>query len=153
MSTSRSILWGWVEDLGLRHQGVILTAIRGCDGVAKHDVSKPVMRAIRAVTLIPFDARELSEPKGFMYYEAGYEFRQAIVAFAKNMDEYPSHFVWHVIHACEVIGYCHGWDYVREDFRFAYGHLIKKFHVNPESKEEMEARLTEDRVASNTVAG
>lgn len=148
-----NILQHWVAELGLRHQGVILTGIRGCDGVAKHDVSKPLMRAIRAVALVPFDPRELTEPKGFMYYAAGYEFRQSASAFAKNMDEYPSHFVWHVIHACEVIGYCHPNETVAADFCYAYTALINKFHVRPESKATMEERLTEDRVASNTVAG
>jgi hypothetical protein len=151
-SKTRSILYDWVQELGLRHQGVLLASIRGCDGVAKHDPSKAVMRAIRAVVLVPFDARELVEPKGFMYYEPD-AFIEGINTLAKGMDEYPVHFIWHLIHAVEVIGYKHPEASVRYVFHAGYYKLVKKFHVQPESEQAMDSRLTEDRIKDNTVAG
>jgi hypothetical protein len=66
--------------------------MRGCDGCPKQDATKPIMRAIRAITLVPFDARELSEPKGYMYYEEK-SFWEALIAVSKSLDEYPIHFI------------------------------------------------------------
>jgi hypothetical protein len=147
---TKSILHTWVTQLGLRHQGVLLTAIRGCDGAAKHDPSKPIMRAIRCTVLVPFDARELTEPKGFMYFEP-HTFNEAIRDFSKNLDEYPLHFVLHVMHALELIGYKMP-NNDRHTFLSGYLLLVKKFHLTPESELELDARLTEDRIASGTVA-
>jgi hypothetical protein len=148
----KSILHDWVTELGLRHQGVLLTAIRGCDGVQKHDPSKPIMRAIRAMVLVPFDQRELTEPKGFMYFEPSL-FEDSIKSLSKSMDEYPMHFILHVIHALEVIGYCHPERWVRDHFEWAYRLLVEKVHFLPETRDLMNVRLTEDRVANGTVAG
>lgn len=147
-----SILQPWVTELGLRHQGVLLTAVRGCDGVAKHDVSKPVMRAIRATVLVPFDDRELTEPKGFIYFEHQ-AFKEGVEVLAKNLDEYPVHFVFHVIHALEVIGYKHPLSSIGYPFLYAYRRMVEKFHLNTETREQLDTRLCEDRVKNGTVAG
>ena len=49
-----SILQSWITDLGLRHQGVLLTAVRGCDTVPKEHVSKKLTRAYRGEILMPY---------------------------------------------------------------------------------------------------
>jgi hypothetical protein len=149
---TRSILYDWVQELGLRHQGVILAAMRGCDGVGKQDVTKPIMRAIRAVTLVPFDARELIEPKGYMYFEQD-SFLEAIKVVSKSMDEYPLHFILHMLHALEIIGYKHPISSVRAAFQYGYERLVKKMHLRPEMEGVMNERLTEDRIKDGTVAG
>lgn len=149
---TRSILYDWVQELGLRHQGVLLAAMRGCDGVGKQDVTKPIMRAIRAVTLVPYDARELREPKGYMYFEPD-NFREAVNTFKKSMDEYPLHFILHMIHALEIIGYKHPLAGVRAAFQYGYETLVYKMHLRPEMESHMDTRLTEDRIKDNTVAG
>lgn len=149
---TRSILYDWVQELGLRHQGVLLAAQRGCDGVGKQDVTKPIMRAIRAVTLVPYDARELYESKGYMYFEPT-SFREAVAAVSKSMDEYPLHFILHLIHGLEVIGYKHPeWD-IRAVFYAAYCKLVTKFHMTPETEQHLDERLTEDRIKDGSVAG
>lgn len=142
----------WVSKLGLRHQGTLLTGVRGCDTAHKHDPSKPVMRAIRWALFVAYDERELTEPKGFMFYEPA-NFTEAVRELAKNMDHYPSHFIWHMIHAIEVIGYCHPDAGVRAKFNWAYVTFVEKYHVNPETEFQMHRRLHEDRVAKGTVAG
>lgn len=131
---------------------MILAAQRGCDGVGKQDVTKPIMRAIRAVTLVPYDARELFEPKGYMYFEPN-SFNEAVAVVSKSMDEYPLHFILHMIHGLEVIGYKHPDHDVRLHFINAYRKLVRKFHMMPESEHDLDARLTEDRIKDNSVAG
>jgi hypothetical protein len=170
----KSILHDWVMDLPLRHQGVLLTGIRGCDGVPKHDLSKPVMRAIRFFVLINYDMRETICETGFTYWDPK-AFREGVEILAKNLDEYPVHFVFHMLHALEVIGYHfpvgafihepeyaerltkdgHGLaqaeDYCGTLFRWAYEKLVRKFHLNSETYDQLQARLHEDRVADKTV--
>lgn len=148
----QSMVQEWVTELGLRHQGTLFTGVRGCDTAPKHDVTKPLMRAIRFAIFVAFDPRELTEPKGFMFYTPE-SFAETVREFSKSMDHYPSHFIWHAIHAIEVIGYKHPDVATRQQFRHAYYTLVHKFHVNPEAEEEMDRRLTEDRVAQGTVAG
>lgn len=148
----QSMVQDWVTELGLRHQGTLFTGVRGCDTAPKHDVTKPLMRAIRFAIFVAFDPRELTEPKGFMYYTPE-SFAETVRDFSKSMDHYPSHFVWHAIHAIEVIGYKHPNIILRDSFSHAYRLLVGKFYVNPETEEQMDERLTEDRVAKGTVAG
>lgn len=140
-----SILQDWVTQLGLRHQGVLLTAIRGCDSSPKEDLVKPVVRAVRYQILIPFDCEEvLRNSKGFMYYVGAY-FSEDVLKLSKNMDQYPLHFIMHLIHAIEVIGYCHPEYGISSRFYNAYKCLVKALHFNAETKEEMDTRLNEDR--------
>lgn len=129
-----------------------MAAMRGCDGVGKQDVTKPLMRAIRAVTLVPYDARELNEPKGYMYFTPE-SFLESIKVVSKSMDEYPLHFILHLIHGLEVIGYKHPVADVRNAFRTGYETLVRKFHMTPEAEAHMDERLTEDRVKNQTVQG
>ena len=48
-----SILQNWVMNLGLRHQGVLVSSIRGCDNAPRHDPSKIIQRLLRGSILIP----------------------------------------------------------------------------------------------------
>ena len=43
----KSVLQDWVQELGLRFQGVLVSAIRGCDTVQRHDSSKVLARVYR----------------------------------------------------------------------------------------------------------
>jgi hypothetical protein len=146
----KSILQAWVSELGLRHQGVLVTALRGPDGAAKHSTAKPIMRAIRRLVLVPFDERESLEPNSFMYFNEA-TFLDMAWKFSRELDDLPLHFVFHVIHALEVLGYCHPKPKIAGLCKQAYIRLAFKCHLRPESKVEMDTRLTEDRVAKGTV--
>src|ERR1700756_3566570 len=60
-----SVLRNWVGGLPRRHQGVLVTAIRGCDGAPKEDSSKSLSRMIRRAILNPADPRETEKAGGF----------------------------------------------------------------------------------------
>jgi len=139
-----SILQNWVMELPLRHQGCLLAAIRGCDGQPKENSAKPLVRALRGVILNPADAREVGMLSAFMTRD----FSEAeLKHFLKNWDQYPIHFIDHLMHAFEVVGYKHpnnmiGWQYFT-----AYEAMVIKLHLNMETEDQMDARLTEDRIA------
>lgn len=147
-----SILQDWVMRLPLRYQGVLLTAMRGCDGAARQDTSKVLIRGVRWATLNPADIRELSYKGGFMSFDTE-ELLPAVRQFAKNCDEYPLHFVLHLMHAIEVVGYKHPDPRVRPLFYKAYVNIARSFHLQPESCEALEARMLEDRIATGNVGG
>lgn len=148
---STSILQPWVIELGLRHQGVLLTVIRGCDSRGKYAPEKALIREIRGLILFPFDVRELEMPKGFMTGFNREWSSPAFKALSQEIDGLPIHYVMHVMHAIEIIGYHHPELEVRMEYYNRYLHLVDKFHLKPEKATEMEDRLNEDRVEKGTV--
>lgn len=144
-----SILRDWVIDLPLRHQGVLIAAVRGCDSTPKEDSSKPIIRALRYVFMRPFDEREVDKPRSFM--TTGFTEADQI-GFLRDWDHYPIHYVQHLMHAAEVVGYCHPDQRERNRWSHLYRMICHKLHVNPETPSEMHVRLTEDRIRSGTVS-
>lgn len=142
----KSVLQPWVMEIGLRHQGVLVSAMRGCDIAPRHDPSKLAQRIMRGAILEPHAGR-LANPKTYIWrVENDQTWWQHMSAFLGNWDQYPNHYVVHFIHAAEVIGYC-GPDifpvYARRWARFYYDacHIL---HLNPETKEQLDFRLNAD---------
>ena len=146
---SQSILQSWVMEMPLRHQGVLLAAVRGCDNAPKENSAKPIVRAIRGAFMNPADPREVGMPSSFMSWGL-MEFE--VTNFLKYWDHYPIHFIQHLMHAAQVIGYKHSANLIRMQFLDLYLRMVKKLHVNPERIEEMDSRLTEDRIAKYNAA-
>lgn len=140
---SQSILQNWVMELPLRHQGCLLTAIRGCDGLPKENSAKPIVRALRGVCLNPADAREMEYPSAFMTKNFTQE---EFTFFLKNWDEYPIHFILHLLHAIEIVGYKHPNGKIKRKYLTAYHHIVYKFHLNVEEEKQMDERFTENRI-------
>lgn len=140
----------WTMELPLRHQGVLITSLRGCDGAGKEDASKSLACMIRRAILNPADDRETTSEGGFFGFKPQVLYTNTI-AFLHSMDEYPLHYVMHLLHAAQVIAYKHPSPHIRKFFVIAYAMMVHKFHLRPESCEDMDARLTEDRVAKGTV--
>jgi len=134
----RSVLQDWVMNLSLRHQGVLVSCVRGCDNVPKEDPSKALMRAFRGVILHSFNRT----PSAFIDFVDDVTLRERMVAVLKSLDHYPVHYIMHVLHATEIIGY----KYPAPEHIFwlwFYEKLCKCFHVNPETEEQLDARLGE----------
>ena len=146
-----SVLQNWVMRLPRRHQGVLLSICRGFDGWKKHADEKRLIREMRGLVLVPFDERELEIPGGYMtkfyteWSDIGFK------AFCDNIDELSLHYVMHVVHAAEIIGYHHPAPGPRRVYLYRYGILVHKFHLNIETREEMDERLTSDRIKEGTV--
>lgn len=145
-----SILQDWVTELGLRHQGTLLTVIRGCDTAPKDDPSKLFARYLRYVLLNAHcgDARKAAT---FIEYVDAPEAYRRFRAFAKNCDHYPHHYVMHLVHSIEIIGYKHPVPAVREMFRDWYVLLCIGLHMTAETEDELDERLnaSEDVFAAN----
>jgi len=131
-----SVLKEWVTRLGLRHQGVLMACVRGCDNVPKEDPTKALARCLRDVLLNSFDPR----PSSFIEHVDDVELRDRMIAVLKNHDHYPVHFIMHLMHGAEIIGY--KWPEPAAVFwRWFYERLAQCFHLNVETEAQLDARL------------
>ena len=131
-----SVLKPWVEHLGLRHQGVLMACVRGCDNVPKEDPTKALARCLRGTILNSFDRK----PTSFIENVDDVQLRERMIAVLKNHDHYPVHYVMHLMHGSEIVGYkCPAPEAVF--WRWFYEKLAQCFHLNIETEAQLDARL------------
>lgn len=132
-----TVVQPWVAaSCTLKQQTVLLCALRGCDGTAKEDPSKRITRHIRHVVL------ESAEGGGSLFH--GCTVRPDWVeAFCSDMDHYPLHWVCHVMHAAEIIGYKHPDRATRILWLQAYRLFCGALHTLPESEAHLDLRLAD----------
>lgn len=148
-----SVLQEWVMILPLREQGVLLTAVRGCDDEPKLWISKGVADSpgrrltafIRWCFLNPADPREVDIPGAFFQSTPPTVFKPS------EFGHLPQHWYAHVMHALEIIAYRHGSQAVRETAGYLYVEMVRNLHLNPETPQQCAERLSEDRIESGTV--
>jgi hypothetical protein len=141
-----SILQGWVEGLGLRHQGVLLTAIRGCDTAPKNDASKRFVRCYRSVVL-KAHCGDAKKAASFIDGVDEGELASRFDEFRRDLDHYPHHYVMHMLHAIEIVGYKHSDKEVAKNWLFMYSILCKGLHVNYETEMQLDSRLNADEAS------
>lgn len=150
----KSVLQDWVMELPLRHQGTLLTAVRGCDSEAKTWTSQGIAYSpgrrltafIRYCFMNPADIREVD-------YEEG-SFFQSKPPTPFNPSEFghlPQHWYSHVMHALEIIGQCHPAQDTANVAFILYVRMVHNLHLNPETNNQMSLRLTEDRIHAKKV--
>lgn len=120
-----SVVQDWVGEMTLKQQTVVLSAIRGCDGAPKNDISKPFVRALRAVVLKNAVEGECT----FMEAEI---LDKDISVFVKSLDPYPMHWLIHFIHAVECVGYGHSDKAIASWWGLLYIRLCEALHFVPE---------------------
>lgn len=135
-----SILQTWVQELGLRHQGCLISATRGCDNLPKDDPAKALVRCLRAEILVPFSAK----PSSFIEKVTNDELVGRMNIVVGNFDHYPVHFIMHLMHAAHVIGVYHPVIVVSDPWRVFYHKMCNKMHVMPEPEAAMEKRMSAD---------
>lgn len=163
--TNRPVIQDWVSALRFMQQSVLLSAIRGCDGLPKRHKAKALVKWYRRCILISaFDGRALDNP----YEPGGGSFTGPIVEipsgipdnvrhdmacaalqrvaddFVDSRDELPSHYQVHFMHAAEIVGYKHPDEAIREFWSDLYERLAHAYHLWPETEAQMDARLGDD---------
>jgi hypothetical protein len=145
----RSVLQDWVMELPLREQGTLLTCVRGCDLTPKmplNSVERRLVGALRHAFMVPADPREVDvEPGSFFVSQPPTDWK------VSELGHYPQHWLSHVMHSAEVIGFRHPDETVRARWYLIYTKIARSLHLNPETRSQFEDRLSEDRIASGEV--
>jgi hypothetical protein len=132
------ILRPWLNDIPFKMQAILLSALRGCDGVSKNDPSKPLIRHLRYLILLPADP---------MWEEAGSTFfghqptPDQVKAFWDCIDQYPLHFFMHLLGAIQCLGYKHPDPAVQEFWFGLYVKGVGKLYLNIETQDHFNTRL------------
>ena len=140
----------WMKALTLQQQSVLFLASRGPDGIAKDHPCKDIQRCYRAtVFLAARYGRQIrgvidGEGDSFMSFEkfdAGW--METVKAFLHTIDELPHHYIAHLAHGAQILGYKHPAAIFRSRWLFLYEQIVADMHLTPETEEEMDERLSD----------
>ena len=68
---------------------------------------------------------------------------QIVTEYMRACDELPHHFQLHLMHAAEILGYQHPDPQIRQWWHECYLRLVNDLHLNPETEEELNRRLSD----------
>lgn len=161
--TKCCVLQDWVMQLPLMQQSVLLTAVRGPDGIDKYHPVKYLVRWYRRCILFsaldgvvldtPYDERggsftgpsynvSLGDIKYHLWWE---KMDELASSYIKSLDALPHHSSMHFLHATEILGYKHPNTYIREWWYKLYLRLVGDLHLHPETEGELDRRLGDNR--------
>ncbi|WP_210269133.1 hypothetical protein [Tardiphaga robiniae] len=161
MNQPMPVIQEWIHALPLMQQTVLLTAIRGPDGIGKYHPVKYLLRWFRRCTLYSaMDRRILKTP----FEDGGGSFTgpsfdisrhgrvnvttwmdELAGEYLRSLDELPHHFQMHFMHAAEILGYKHPDAAVRAWWEKTYLRLVHDLHLWPETVEQLDRRLGDNR--------
>lgn len=142
----QSVLQDWVQNIGLRHQGVLVSAIRGCDNEPRNSCTKMLIRCYRE-TILVCHCGDSAKAATFIEKVNAEELQRRMDEVRRNLDHLPHHFVMHLIHAAQIVGYKHPDMAVALIWRQYYHRLVRCLHLRPETEDELDARLGADEDA------
>jgi hypothetical protein len=148
----------WTHRLSMMQQSVLLTAVRGPDGLPKYGPVKMLLRWYRrCVLLSAMDRAVLKDPicegggsftgPSIGFHVDGWEdVMDTIVGrYMRELDAVPHHFQMHLMHAVQILGYKHPEPLIRGWWLGVYTRLVEDMHLRPESETDLDRRLGDSR--------
>jgi hypothetical protein len=155
----------WTHKLSMMQQSVLLTSVRGPDGIPKYSSVKYIIRWFRRCVLISaLDNVVFTDPvsegggsftgpvpipsghtKQFALDEWELIMNSIVSEFLKEADGIPHHFQMHLMHAAEIVGYKHTDERIARWWQHFYNRFVSALHLHPESEEEMDSRLGDNK--------
>lgn len=131
-------------------QSVLISSVRGPDGIKKDHPVKVLCRWLRRCFLLSaFDGRALTDP-----YELGggsftgpcrtdevKNLDHAVELYLRSIDELPHHFQLHLMHSAEILGYKHPDILIKNWWHQFYLKIVNDAHLRPETEVQMDYRL------------
>lgn len=149
-SVDRSVQPEWCRHLPLQQQSVLFLAARGPDGIPKKHPCKDVVRAYRGTVLVAArlgrclrwgeDADTFMSLADMADLEA---WTGHVRWFFQTVDQLPHHYVLHLGHGAEIIGYKHPDERFRNTWLEFYHELCRDMHMSPETENQMDERLND----------
>jgi len=138
--------WCWY--LPLQQQSVLFLAARGPDGVAKASPCKAVQVAYRASVFMAGRFGRMLEwgekADSFMsldVFAVPSLWNGAVDDFFKHGDSLPHHYLMHLMHGAQILGYKHPDKRFSERWFAFYLRMVEDLHLHTESESEMDHRL------------
>lgn len=157
MSTNKplSVIQEWAQRLTFMQQSVLITAVRGPDGISKNHVAKILLRWLRRCFLYSaFESKVHGRPYAFLdpvspgggsftgpMPDGSPRLNDIVDLYLSSLDEIPHHFQLHFMHAAEILGYKYPDDDTRAWWNWLYTRLVNDMHLNVETEEQMDRRL------------
>lgn len=150
----------WTHTLTFMQQTVLLTAVRGPDGIPKYGAAKMLLRWYRRCILVSsLDGCVLDNPwdaRGGSFMGPSYDplehggdwprpMNRILGMYLKELDGIPHHFQLHLLHSFEIVGYKHPDPAIRDWFNVAYQRLVHDMHLWPETEDQLDRRLGDSR--------
>lgn len=168
MLNGRCVLQDWVIQLTMMQQTVLLTAIRGPDGVPKYNPVKLLWRWYRRCVLLSvMDGRVIIDPvrqlggsftgPSVMGEDCSMEepadgspiwaiaMNKIVDTYLREIDGLPHHCHMHLMHAVEILGYKHPDAKIRKWWNTVYLRFTKDMHLQPETEADLDERLGDTR--------
>ena len=139
---NETVLHDWVCSLTFQMQALLLTAMRGPDENNKYNAAKSIIRYLRGVVIKPAGDWRLKNDNDFMWGEYK-DFKMYSNMFWNDHDEYPHHFIMHLVHCAEVVGYKHPNAEIAGYWLDFYNEACHAFHMNQETETQMDCRLND----------
>jgi len=154
------VVQDWVQKLSMMQQTVLLTAIRGPDGMPKYGGVKMLLRWYRrCILLSALDGRVLTdpiEPNGGSFTGPSLDDKDDldpwqdrmlahVNVYIRGLDAIPHHYQMHFMHAVEIIGYKHPDFPIRDWWLCLYERLVHDLHLHVETEAELDSRLGDTR--------
>lgn len=141
---TKSVLQKWVQDLTFMQQSVLMSAIRGPDGIRKKHKCKDLIRYFRRCLLVSaFEGEVILDPftKGGGSFTGPVEDRLFVDNFMESRDELPFHYFTHFMHAAQIMGERHSDVSVAMFWKAVYERMVNCLHLRPEPSGVMHKRL------------
>jgi hypothetical protein len=149
----------WTHALSMMQQTVLITAVRGPDGLPKYGPTKMLLRWYRrCVLLSALDGKVLTDPhvigggsftgpsiQSLSWGEWQAPMMKVVGEYLRELDAIPHHFQMHLMHAIEIVGYKHPVPRIREWWLQVYHRLVNDLHLHPETEAELDRRLGDTR--------
>lgn len=144
MAKNPCVLQDWLlSNCSWRQQTVLFTALRGPDGLPKSNSGKVLCRFLRSCVL-----RDATPNRGTFMGILQKEAVRTAKKFIDAHDEYPHHFIMHLAHSAEILGYKHPNQKIRNFWKVLYEDVCSAFHMYPETEKQMDLRLRDDIVSN-----
>jgi len=131
-----TVLQSWLEPIPIRMQSTLILGLRGPDTHACPEVKK-ISRWLRSLTFKPGNPHNVKE---FMYAELPPRIIEKS-PIAKELEFCTQHFYSHLMHALEVVAYCHPDQGISKHAFDLFCDMCFLFHLSIEPPRLFEERL------------
>jgi len=123
-------------------QALLTTAMRGPDENNKYNAAKAIVRFLRGVVLKPAGDWDHTNNNDFMWGDYA-QFAFHAREFWQDHDKYPHHFIMHLVHSAQVVGFKHPDREISSTWLNFYLEAAASFHMNGETEDQLDKRLND----------